>query len=560
MKKMKRVLVVVLAVGMMMGTWSIPALASENEDVIEVANDIAGIEEGSMNAENLEDDEAAIGNKVAEIENGAGSEEGVENDEPMETQSGGDEYGNDYAGDDIYESNGGKILESGVCGDNLTWTFSDDGTLTISGNGEMWDYDGSPLDFRTLDCDVVRVIIGNGVTSIGSRAFGYFVSMEEISIPESVTKIGVSAFNNCELLTKVNLPEGVTNIGQEAFFECRRLIEINIPQSVVNIGNYAFYGCTSLKSIRIPDGVTSIGESTFKYCTNLKSIKIPDGVTSIGADAFMYCRGLSEVELSRRLTFIGMNAFAFCNLRKIRIPSLVTTIEDTAFAEDDQGHSLTAVYFEGDAPQLFSGIFSGITANVYYPANNPTWTANELHQTYLGDITWIPWNLYIVEEATDSVYVKGNSDGATIKCTEELGKFISVAVDGMILDSFNYTVVEGSTVLTFLSSYLDTLFVGDHVVTLNYTYDSVDTTLTVLESGTSLNVPDNTNGINTSGNANNALDFAQNGSAQGGAPKTGDHTLMAFWTVIAIIAGGSCLALAWGRNKCFLKNKEKESE
>lgn len=142
MKKMKRVLVVVLAVGMMMGTWSIPALASENEDVIEVANDIAGIEEGSMNAENLEDDEAAIGNKVAEIENGAGSEEGVENDEPMETQSGGDEYGNDYAGDDIYESNGGKILESGVCGDNLTWTFSDDGTLTISGNGEMWDYDG----------------------------------------------------------------------------------------------------------------------------------------------------------------------------------------------------------------------------------------------------------------------------------------------------------------------------------------------------------------------------------------------------------------------------------
>ncbi len=32
------------------------------------------------------------------------------------------------------------IVDSGTCGENLTWVLTEDGTLTISGEGEMEDW------------------------------------------------------------------------------------------------------------------------------------------------------------------------------------------------------------------------------------------------------------------------------------------------------------------------------------------------------------------------------------------------------------------------------------
>ena len=34
-----------------------------------------------------------------------------------------------------------EIVDSGTCGENLTWTLDSDGKLTISGTGKMKDYD-----------------------------------------------------------------------------------------------------------------------------------------------------------------------------------------------------------------------------------------------------------------------------------------------------------------------------------------------------------------------------------------------------------------------------------
>ena len=111
---------------------------------------------------------------------------------------------------------------SGTCGPDLKWRLTDDGVLTISGEGEMDDYRFSPWH----DSGVKRIIIGNRVTSIGN-----------------------SAFSGCSSLTSVTIPNSVTTIEQSAFTSCTNLQKVHIGDSVKAIGRYAFYNCTSITQI-----------------------------------------------------------------------------------------------------------------------------------------------------------------------------------------------------------------------------------------------------------------------------------------------------------------------
>ena len=76
-----------------------------------------------------------------------------------------------------------------------------------------------------IDCntDVTDVVIPNGVTSIGDRAFAYCKSIESITIPNGVTSIGVRAFECCYSLESVTIPISVTSIGNYAFEDCGSL-------------------------------------------------------------------------------------------------------------------------------------------------------------------------------------------------------------------------------------------------------------------------------------------------------------------------------------------------
>lgn len=73
------------------------------------------------------------------------------------------------------------------------------------------------------------------------------------------------------------LPDGVTSIGDRAFYWCTSLTSITIPNSVTSIGNAVFSCCFSLKSITIPDSVASIGAEAFGWLTGLREIRIPKG-------------------------------------------------------------------------------------------------------------------------------------------------------------------------------------------------------------------------------------------------------------------------------------------
>ena len=118
---------------------------------------------------------------------------------------------------------------SGTCGDNLTWVLDDEGTLTISGTGEMADY--SYFDNTSpWGKQVKNVEIEDGVTSIGEFAFFRCQSLTSVSIPDSVTRIGEEAFGDCIKLTSVAIPSDVTSIGNNAFYGCHRLPHITIPE------------------------------------------------------------------------------------------------------------------------------------------------------------------------------------------------------------------------------------------------------------------------------------------------------------------------------------------
>ena len=132
-----------------------------------------------------------------------------------------------------------KAESSGTCGPNLKWHLTDDGVLTITGKGEMYDYtyvNSAPWSYP----GVKRIIIGDSVTTIGGSAFVYCSSLTSVTIPNSVTTIGVDAFSGCSSLTSVTIPNSVTTIGRWAFSSCSSLTSVTIGNSVTTIGESAF--------------------------------------------------------------------------------------------------------------------------------------------------------------------------------------------------------------------------------------------------------------------------------------------------------------------------------
>ncbi|MDD5924089.1 MAG: leucine-rich repeat protein [Clostridia bacterium] len=113
----------------------------------------------------------------------------------------------------------------GKCGDNLSWTIDNDGTLVITGTGEMeFFWDAGP--WKDYSDKIKSLVVKNGVTTIGANAF-----------------------INCKHMVTAQLGKDVTNIGFQAFASCSSLKSINIPQNVKQIQGKAFKNCTNLKTI-----------------------------------------------------------------------------------------------------------------------------------------------------------------------------------------------------------------------------------------------------------------------------------------------------------------------
>ena len=128
---------------------------------------------------------------------------------------------------------------SGTCGPDLIWHLTDNGVLTISGKGKMYDY--SSLNRAPwYGYDIKRIIIGDGITTICGSAFYNCRKLTSVTIGNSVTTIGESAFCNCSALTSVTIGNSVTTIGYSAFQGCSALTSVTIGNSVTTISGRAF--------------------------------------------------------------------------------------------------------------------------------------------------------------------------------------------------------------------------------------------------------------------------------------------------------------------------------
>lgn len=129
--------------------------------------------------------------------------------------------------------------ESGVCGERLTWTLKG-GTLTISGEGEMYDYGAQKDTAPWAKLEVERAVISDGVASVGEYAFYDCDGLRNVLISGSVAVIKSNAFRNCSGLESV------------------------VIRGAVTVSSFAFGYCTGLRSVFIPASVTDISANAFR--------------------------------------------------------------------------------------------------------------------------------------------------------------------------------------------------------------------------------------------------------------------------------------------------------
>ena len=296
----------------------------------------------------------------------------------------------------LESKNSPNIIDSGVCGDNVNWTLDNDGVLTISGTGDMYDYAyptlttmptiGSNATAPWAGKYIKKIIIEEGVTRIGNGAFIYaglvvagndgsyeMSKVDNIILPDTLISIGYHAFwgTGCKTLiipacleeadfpfklstfenviynadtvvsnmfsqtsiSSVILSSDTKIIERNAFDSCNGLQYVNCG-GVTEIGENAFANCDSLSKVILPDTLVSIGRYAFYECEDLKEIEIPDSVKSMGTDCFNGCTSLESVDIRGKLTVLEALCFAHCsNLVEVNLPESLLTIRECAFMD-----------------------------------------------------------------------------------------------------------------------------------------------------------------------------------------------------------------------------------
>ena len=268
-----------------------------------------------------------------------------------------------------------------------------------------------------------------GVIYAGHVAVGYKGTMSStLTLREGTLAVADCAFEPADSkgnLTSVVLPEGLTHIGDRAFTWCENLRSITIPDSVYAIGEDAFQGTAWMNAQ--PDGLVYAGRVAYRLqgdtpsqitlrsdttgiaggCFRagnydygndlLKSVTIPEGVRSVGSGAFYGCKGLTAVTMPDTVAEIGRQAFAYCTaLTQVNIPASLREMPGTPeYAWDD--------------PYSYGGIFRNTAIRILDIPENIT---------YIGSSTFGSWGCtpdHVIIRNPDCVFHPYNGgDGSTI--------------------------------------------------------------------------------------------------------------------------------------------------
>ena len=302
-----------------------------------------------------------------------------------------------------------ETVDSGTCGksgNNLTWTLDDKGELTISGTGEMENWENKTfVPWYSYRASIQTVEVEAGVTSIGNHAFED-ISAAKVFLSEGLLTIGTSAFYNCDKLPSLSIPSTVTQVACNAFegsakltqlvfyplapptitgsstgLQLQKKTDIYIPDDANTYssswggGNYTFQQLAANK-VQVGDlwyhfnmcrkeAQVRSGEYTFSSIT-IPSSADYDGdtypVTSIGLAAFRGCTKLTSVVLSEGMTEIGNAAFMESAVTSVSLPSTLTSIGQYAFASRKSGN-LTVTSYAIQPPACGANCFYGLDAS-----------------------------------------------------------------------------------------------------------------------------------------------------------------------------------------------------
>ena len=296
---------------------------------------------------------------------------------------------------------GKDVLAEGTCGENLAWSLTVDGNLTISGSGAMYSYATSnTVPWYAYRGNLRKVTMNEGITTITPYAFYYYPNLTSVVIPESVVEIGAAAFRECQNITSLVvdednpvydsrdncnaiirtsdntlirgcnttvIPSSVTAIENVAFFCCEGLTGVDIPEGVERIGSYTFGNCYGLQSVSIPKTVSEIDENAFSYCGNLTSIVVDEENPNyhsrdncnaiIETETNTLVRGTSTTVIPESVKAIGAKAFSGDEaLLSVSLPEGVTSIGDYAFSEC---YGLVSITIPQSVKTIGTGAFYG---------------------------------------------------------------------------------------------------------------------------------------------------------------------------------------------------------
>lgn len=194
------------------------------------------------------------------------------------------------------------------------------GVCRICGVSEEWSYSAGDMGAVTVtkysgtatEVEVPSTFDGMPTRALGWNVFQNYQKVTRIVLPEGIESIGSNCFSSCYALADVNIPSTVKTIESSAFSDCYSLpASLALPDGLETVGSYAFRR-SNLREITLPDAVTKIGNMAFDACKDLRCANLGAGITTIPQELFYNCTGLAAVSFSGAVTSIGTNAFGTC--------------------------------------------------------------------------------------------------------------------------------------------------------------------------------------------------------------------------------------------------------
>lgn len=239
-----------------------------------------------------------------------------------------------------------RISFTGRNGAALYWSLGKDGSLTVEGKGSIPDFYNMETPWEAFKQSIKSVIIDNGITGIGAKAFWGCRELKCAEIPDSVKIIHYGAFEDCCSLEKVIIPKDTV---LKHIYENRDDV-----YEVICIGRRVFRN-TPWASKEWGDFFTS-NNVLIEYYGEKKDVVLPENIQEIGTFAFRDFP-VASIVFSQKTKRIGYGAFERTSLSRVVIPENIELIEKKAFKNLEK---VLHVTFEADDVQLEYGAFDSV--------------------------------------------------------------------------------------------------------------------------------------------------------------------------------------------------------